>query len=63
MSNPKYHEWRTDKLIKGWIIGTLSKEILREVVKLNSIVDVSKALKKTFNKSTMDRELTLHHHL
>lgn len=49
VSNPKYHKWRTDKFIKGWIIGTLSKEILREVVKLNSIVDASKALKNTFN--------------
>lgn len=52
---------RIDKLIKGWIIGTLSEEVLRQVVGLNTATDVWDALKNTFDKATMDRELTLHH--
>lgn len=38
-------------------MGTLSKEILCEVV------DVWKELKKKFADATMDRELALHHQL
>lgn len=35
---------RIDKLIKGWIIGTLSVEILQQVVELETVADVWKSL-------------------
>lgn len=55
--NSEFTAWqRTDKLFKGWNIGTL---ILRQVVGLHTAHDVWKALKSTFNKATMDHELTL----
>lgn len=64
MPNSEYMEWhQTDKLIKGWIIGTLTEDILQEVVGLEFAADVWSALKNSFHKSTMDRELILHHKL
>lgn len=64
VTNPEFNDWmRTDKLIKGWIIGALHEEILRQVVGLETAADVWRVLKNTFNKATMNRELTLHHHL
>lgn len=47
----------------GWIVGTLSEELLRQVVGPKTTEDVWKTLKNTFNKATVDRELTLHHNL
>lgn len=62
--NPDYNDWMwTDKLIKGWIIGTLREEIFQEVVSLKSMAGVWSVLNNTFNKSTIDRELFLHHQL
>lgn len=52
---------RTFKLIKGWKIGTLSEEVLRQVVGLHIAADVWNELKSMLNKATMDKELTLHH--
>lgn len=53
----------TDKLIKGWIIGTLREDIFQKVVSPKSVADVWSVLKNTFNKSTIDKELFLHHQL
>lgn len=45
-------------------MGTLSEEILCQVVVgLHTVAEVWKELKKKFADATMDRELTLHHHL
>lgn len=41
VSNSAFLAWqRTDKLIKGWIIGTLNEEILRQAIGLNTAHDV-----------------------
>lgn len=40
-----------------------SEEILRQVVGLHIAIDVWDILKNTFNKASMDRELTLNLHL
>ncbi|KAA8544477.1 hypothetical protein F0562_022483 [Nyssa sinensis] len=41
IENPDYLLWRrTDRLIKGWIIGSLSEEVLDLVVGLNTARDV-----------------------
>lgn len=62
--NADLQDWmRIDMLIKGWIIGTLCEEVLGQAVGLNTAADVWSARKNTFNKATMDRELTLRHHL
>lgn len=50
-------------MIKGWIIGTLTEDILREVVGLDSAFDVWSVLKNSFHKSMMDGELMRHHNL
>lgn len=57
-----FQDWmRTFKLIKGWKIGTLSEEVLRQVVGLHIAADVWNELKSMLNKATMDKELTPHH--
>lgn len=38
-------------------------EILQQVIELETVADVWKSLNDTFNKVTMDRELTLNHQL
>lgn len=39
--NPEYNDWMwTDKLIKGWIIGTLREDIFQKVVSPKSVADV-----------------------
>lgn len=64
MPNPYFVAWaRTDRLIKGWIMGTLSEVILCQVVGLHTTIEVWKELKKKFADATMCRELALHHHL
>lgn len=35
---------KTDRLIKGWIIGTLSEEILSQVIGIDYAIDVWTAL-------------------
>lgn len=46
---------RTDKLIKGWIISTLTEDVLRRVIGLVTAYDVWQALKKDSVTATLDR--------
>lgn len=47
--NPDFLAWKqTDRLIKGWIISSLSEVILSLVIGLDSIADVTVALKGKF---------------
>lgn len=56
--NPDHMAWkRIDWLINGWIIGTLSEEILSQVVELDSASDEWNELKSKFAKFTVHREL------
>lgn len=62
MPNLNYFTWkRTDKLIKDWIIDTLSKEILAHVIGIDFATNAWNATKFKFAKATMDRELTLYY--
>lgn len=64
ITNVNFLAWKmTEKLIKGWILGTLSEEILHQVVGIDAAADVRTALKSKFNKATMDRELALHQNI
>lgn len=64
VSNPNFLAWKqTDRLIKGWIISTLSEEILSQVMGSDSAADVWFELKRKFISSTMDRELASHNQL
>lgn len=50
--NFDFYAWKqTDGLIKGWIIATLSEDILSQVVGLKTAADVWSALKSKFPKA------------
>ena len=40
--------WKSDRLLRGWIIGTLSEEALGLVVGLDTTLTVWEALKNTY---------------
>lgn len=51
---------RSDGLLKGWIIGSLSKEVVNHILGLESAIDVWKALKNAYSFSTEEREFALY---
>jgi len=52
--------WRkSDRLLRGWIIGTLSEEALSLVVGLETASAVWEALKNAYAKDSQEREFTL----
>jgi hypothetical protein len=52
--------WRkSDRLLRGWIIGTLSEEALSLVVGLETASAVWEALKNAYAKYSQEREFTL----
>lgn len=58
--NPVYLAWqKSDRLLRGWITGTLSKETLGIGVRFDISDEVWKALKDTFAQSIQDRKFTL----
>lgn len=62
--NPKFEEWsRTDELVKSWIFGTLSEEILRYVFGLNTAREILISLGENFNRNSVAREFELCHSL
>lgn len=59
--NIEYLAWkRSDRLLKGWITGPLSKEIVNHVAGLESAKGVWKALKNAYSFSTGEREFALY---
>ena len=55
-----YIAWRkTVRLLRGWIIGTLSEETLGLVMGLDTTNVVWKALKNAYAKDSQEREFTL----
>ncbi|XXG63790.1 hypothetical protein AAC387_Pa05g1894 [Persea americana] len=58
--NPKYIAWRrSDRLLRGWITGTLSEKILGMVVGLNTATEVWKTLEDSFARDSQEREFYL----
>lgn len=56
--------WRkTDRLLRGWIIGTLSEEALGIVVGLETAHAVWEALKDAYAQDSKEREFTLRQNL
>lgn len=54
--------WKwTDRLVKGWIIGTISEEILSHIAGQDTTASAWNALKSNFAKKSMDIKLTLQH--
>lgn len=55
-----YITWRkADRLLRGWIIGTLFEETLGLVVGLDTASAVWEALKTTYAEDSQEREFTL----
>jgi len=56
--------WRkSDRLLRGWIIGTLSEEALSLVVGLETASAVWEALKNAYAKDSQEHEFTLRQHV
>ena len=62
--NPTFEAWTcTDQLIKSWIFGTLTEEVLGYVHGLSTSQDVWLSLADNFNKSSVAREFDLRRRL
>jgi hypothetical protein len=58
--NPKFLQWRrTDRVVKGWLIATLSEDVLGIVVGLDTAAEVWNALVHAFARVSDDRRLEL----
>lgn len=58
--NPTYEAWIcTDELIKSWLFGTLSEEVLGLVHALSTSQEVWQSLASSFNRSSVTRECEL----
>ncbi|XXG42898.1 hypothetical protein AAC387_Pa01g3061 [Persea americana] len=58
--NPEYIAWRrSDRLLRGWITGTLSEEVLGMVVGLDTATEVWKTLEDSFARDSQEREFYL----
>ncbi|XP_010451316.1 PREDICTED: uncharacterized protein LOC104733435 [Camelina sativa] len=58
--NPQYDSWFcTDQLIRSWLFGTLSEEVLGYVHNLTTSRDIWLSLAENFNKSSIAREFAL----
>lgn len=59
-NNPMYEWWFcTDQLVKSWLFGTLSEEVLSSVYTLPTSREVWISLADNFNKSSVSREFSL----
>nr|GMD54198.1 Retrovirus-related Pol polyprotein from transposon TNT 1-94 [Ipomoea batatas] len=60
----EYLRWRKeDRLLRGWIIGTLTEEALGLVIGLESSQSVWNALKEAYAQDSQEREFTLRQQL
>ncbi|KAF3794163.1 hypothetical protein EJ110_NYTH08235 [Nymphaea thermarum] len=58
--NPEFLAWKkSDRLLRGWITGSLSEEVLGLVVGLQTSFEVWTALLKVFARESKDREFLL----
>lgn len=62
--NPLYEAWLcTDHLVRSWLFGTLSEEVLGYVVGLSTSQEIWKTLAKNFNRSSLARVFELRRNL
>lgn len=62
--NPDFESWKcTDGLVKAWLFGTLTEEVLGCVYGLETSRDVWLSLADNFNKSSVAREFDLRRRL
>ena len=60
----EFLKWRKeDRLLRGWIIGTLTEEALGLVIGLDSSQSVWNALKEAYAQDSQEREFTLRQQL
>ena len=58
--NPEYTTWRrSNRLLRGWITGTLSEEVLNLVVGLETSSEVWATLVDSFAQESQEREFYL----
>ncbi|CAA7035584.1 unnamed protein product [Microthlaspi erraticum] len=58
--NPQYDSWFcTDQLVRSWLFGTLSEEVLGHVHNLPTSRQIWLSLAENFNKSSLAREFSL----
>ncbi|KAF8401648.1 hypothetical protein HHK36_012594 [Tetracentron sinense] len=58
--NPNFIAWKlSDRLLRGWITGTLSEDVLGLVVGLDTAANVWKALENAFAQHSKEREFQL----
>lgn len=59
-ANPQYDAWFcSDQLVRSWMFGTLSEEVLGTVHTIQTSREVWLALAESFNKSSLSREFSL----
>lgn len=62
--NPQYESWFcTDQLVRSWLFGTLSEEVLEYVHNLQTSREIWVSLAENFNKSSVAREFSLRRNL
>ncbi|XP_010484950.1 PREDICTED: uncharacterized protein LOC104763247 [Camelina sativa] len=60
VTNSQYESWFcTDQLVRSWLFGTLSEEVLGHVHSLPTAREIWLALAENFNKSSVAREFSL----
>lgn len=62
--NPAYESWVcSDQLVRSWLFGTLSEEVLGSVHSAQTSREVWLSLAENFNKSSLAREFSLRRNL
>lgn len=62
--NPVYESWFcSDQLVRSWLFGTLSEEVLGSVHNLSTSREIWISLAENFNKSSLSREFSLRRNL
>ncbi|XP_010412539.1 PREDICTED: uncharacterized protein LOC104698850 [Camelina sativa] len=64
ISNPNFLAWhRVDEVVRAWLLGSLSEDILRDVVDTTTAQELWSALAQHFNKVSASRLFELQHKL
>lgn len=62
--NPRYEAWLcSDHLVRSWLFGTLSEEVLGYVVGLSTSQEIWRTLAENFNRSSLARVFELRRNL
>lgn len=64
IENPEFHLWRcSDRLLRGWLTGTMNEDALSLVVGLKTAHEVWEAMNNSFAQGSQEREFYLQQHL